>query len=459
MASDTHTKEHPTKNAVTPSSGTVKEALVMSVPLVISFVSFSLMGIVDALIMGRVGTLEQGAVGLGSIIAWLLGSLFVGTMTVINTFVAQDFGAGKHNKMRHHVCCGLILIPIFTAAVWATLPVLPALVRAFGTNETVTPFVDVYLRIRVLGVPLLLANFVLVSFLRGLGNMRTPMLITVVSNTVNAILTTLLVFGLFGFPALGVAGAALGSIIAGGTETLMYLVTYLSPTNNRLYRTRSWHQPTLSELRHFLVVGFPIGLSWLFDTIAWSLFSIYASTLKPAALAAHMIVFQVMHLSFLPAIAVSVAGTTLVGQYIGAKRIDLARRSTRSVMLIGISYMGFAGLMMAVFRSQMFTIFNPDPAVLDVGINIVLVAALFQPFDAVWSVGSGILRGAGDTHFPMVIMFISGALVFIPGVYLLGEYFELGIVGAWLAALSHGVFISAIIGHRLLGNSWIKQPA
>jgi len=295
---------------VTPRSGTVGEVLTLAAPLIVSFVSFSLMGVVDTLVMGRVGTPEQGAVGLGGMLTWGLAVVFTATLTAVNTFVAQDYGAGNHHRVSSHVRTAAFLIPLFTVLVWATIPLLPAMIRSLGSDPTVAPHILAYMRIRIMGVPFLFINFTLTSFLRGLGDMRSPMVVTIIANIINAALTIWFVFGGWFVPALGVKGAALGSLIGGICEALMYLALYLGERRHQLYRTRSLGLPTLREIGRFLKVGMPIGFAWAFDMIAWMLFSIYASTLQPAALAAHMIIFQIIHFSFLPAAAVGVVQRT-----------------------------------------------------------------------------------------------------------------------------------------------------
>ncbi len=438
-------------------SGTLYEALTMSAPLVVSFVSFSLMSTVDMFIMGRVGTPEQGAVGLGGMLCWMFGTLFVGTMTVINTFVAQDVGAGLQDRLRRHVHTGLVFILPFSVAVWAAIPFLDDLIRLFGTSPEVAPFVITYASIRLLEFPFRLTSFALTSFLRGLGNMRTPMYVTVAANVVNAALSVVLVFGYFGFPRLGVAGAAIATVISGAFEALLYVLVYLSRDYHERFKTRHWLWPTPGDYRRFLRVGFPIGLTWLFDMIGWTFFTVYSSTLAPAALAAHMVVFQVMHFSFLPAAAISVVATTLVGQYIGARRVDLAAKAARAGIAVGVGYMTAAGLAMILFRYPLIRLFNPDLAVIAVGVKIIILAAIFQPFDGVNMVVGGSLRGAGDTRFPMLLLLFSGFVIFVPGVLLFGEVLGWGIMGAWAGAVVHVVFVAFLISLRFRRGKWKRM--
>ncbi len=436
-------EEELPKSVVTERSGTFKEVIMMALPLMISFLSFSLMSMFDAWILGRVGTPEQGGVLLAGMLLWGTASLFTGTFNAIITLVAQDYGAGRYANIRRHACTGFSMVPPFAALVVATMPLFPPALELFGTDASVRPHVVTYVDIVLWGTPLFFTNFVIVSFLRGLGNMRTPMIITVIANLINVGLDIVLVFGYLGFPAMGVSGAALASVIARFTETCMYLGVYFHASYHVKYRTRSWLKPTLDDYRRFLKLGLPIGLTWIFDMVSWTFFSIYASRLRPADLSAHMIIFQIIHICFLPAVAVSVSGTTLVGQYLGAKRPDLAKASALKSLWFALAYMSLAGLVMAIARVPLVTFFNPDPEVVAVGTTLVLIAAVFQPFDAIGIVLSGVLRGAGDTRFPMIVFATCGAVVFIPGVLLMGEWMGEGIVGAWKAAVVY-IFVVAV---------------
>lgn len=446
--------ENSSNGVVQPTSGTVREVLFMSFPIVIAFLSFSMMGIVDTLIMGRVGTAEQGAVGLGGLLAWGFAALFTGSFTALNTFVAQDFGAMAFGKIRRPVYAAISLIPFITAFVWFFIPWFPDLISAFGTETTVAPLVVKYLKIRILGLPFLLLIFATVSFLRGLGDMRTPMINTILANIINAVLSIILVFGLIGFPKMGLAGAAIASVISGIFEAVFNLAVFWSRKNNALYQTRSICRPRLDEIARLFKVGFPIGLMWVADIMVWTVFAVYSATLDPTSLAAHMILFQILHLSFLPAAAISTAGQTLVGQYIGAKRIDFATKAANRAIAVGVGYMTFAGIAMAVFRYPLIGAFNPDPEVIYVGVRLCLIAALFQPFDGVCIIVSGVLRGAGDTRYPLLAVLFAGIIVFAPCVYLLGEIMEWGIYGAWAAALTYSLSFAFLVGYRYLRGAW-----
>lgn len=444
-------------NIIKPDSGTYAEVLRLAYPLMISFLSFSLMGVVDVLILGAVGTPEQGGAGMGMSLSWTVISLFTGTMTVVSTFISQANGAGKQESMRLWVQTALTLIIPMTLLVWLFVPVIPWAIDLMRTDAQVQPHVVDYMNLRLLGAPFILINFTISGFLRGLADTRTPMLVTIAANLVNVVLDLLLVFGFWIIPPLGVEGAALASVLASAVGSGLYLSVYWGKRHASRYNTRQWTWPSLDRLRRFLKVGAPAGGSWFVESISWALMTIYIATIDPAGLAAHTVVFQIIHFSFLPTAALAVASSTLVGQYLGAERIDLARSSGRASMVMGVVFMGILGLIFAVFRHPILSLFSSDPQVVSLGAWLLLIAAGFQIFDALGITTSGVLRGAGDTRYPLYAHLTAAWAVFIPLIFLFGHVLGWGAIGAWIASLVFVILLSMLMLARYLGGKWTRM--
>ncbi len=430
-------------------SGSIREVAVLAAPLVIASLSQSFMWVVDTFLMGRVGTAEQGAVGLGGVLWWSVLCLFAGTMTVTGILVAQDYGARKPD-LALNVRAGLLLVLPMSLIVLALRGAVPIGLRAMHVTDAVRPYAQTYIDVRMLAAPLVLTSFVLTSYLRGIGNTLTPMIVSLIANVANALLAVVLIFGLFGLTPRGVAGAAIATVLASSIECALYIGAYFFGRASRAHGSRTWSFPPPRVLRKFLVAGLPIGLAWLFEAVAWTSFSVYSGTRPADELAAHAILFQVTGLCFMPAAALGNAAATLVGQYMGARRRDLARRSAFSALAVGMAYMSVVSVALAAFRIPLMRAFNPTPEVVALGGSIALIAALYQPFDGFGIVVQGVLRGAGHTAIPTAVMLASGLFVFIPLVWLLGEHEGMGIRGAWLAALAHVVVVSALLGLAVL---------
>ncbi|MCU0694232.1 MAG: MATE family efflux transporter, partial [Polyangiaceae bacterium] len=266
-------------------AGTIREVLGLSAPLIIANMSQSMMWVVDTFVMGRVGNAEQGAVVLAGVLVWASVSFFIGTMSVINILVAQDYGAGRQDLARH-VRAGLLLALPMSALVIALWPLVPHALTLMHVADATRPFAQTYLQIRLPSAPLILGTSVFASYLRGVGDTVTPMVVVLVANAINAVVSVVLVFGWLGFPALGVAGAAIGTVAACAAELGMYAAVFWFGERSRANGSRVITIPSRAQARQLLSLGAPIGLAWLFEMVAWTSFSIYAGSRPPEELAA-----------------------------------------------------------------------------------------------------------------------------------------------------------------------------
>jgi MATE family multidrug resistance protein len=166
----------------------------------------------------------------------------------------------------------------------------------------------------------------------------------------------------------------------------------------------------------------------------WTIFTTIVARLGEVDAAAHQIAVTILHISFMPGYGVSIATTTLVGQYLGAGDKEAAKRSAYNSLRVVIAFMGTMGILFYVFRTQLIGLFNPDPAVIAMGATLLIYAAIFQAFDGTGLVCAGILRGAGDTRWPSLVSIGVAWGVFVPLVYLMPVRLQLGVTGGWQAA-------------------------
>ncbi len=186
----------------------------------------------------------------------------------------------------------------------------------------------------------------------------------------------------------------------------------------------------------------------------WTVFGVFVSTLGDTDLAAHNIVRRLMHLSFLPGAALGVAATTLVGQYIGAGDTKSAERSAKTAILIGMAIMGSAGLLFFLFRVELARLFSHDPAVVEIAANLFIFGAFFQLIDAVGTVSSGAIRGAGDTRWPLVVSLLMSWLFFVPSIFILGKVLGMGIYGAWTGSTIYICILGSLLFWRFRSGKW-----
>lgn len=441
-------------NAPLPKAS-LKDVLLLSYPIIISMASFSLMGLTDTLFMGWLGPTQQGAVGLGSPLAFSLISLFYGTWTGVSTFVAQAVGAKKNSYaslfMWH---AALLTIPCIPVVLFLITPFAEYVLKVVNTNPEVLPQATAYLKIRLYTAPFLFVGSVALSFLRGIGDMKSPAIITFIALLTNVPFTYVLSFGAGPIPAMGVEGAALGSVIAQVVETALYIYVVLRQKNHTLYNTRTIPNLDFAIFRRFIVVSLPIGVTWILENLGWIAFTLFVATLSKEALAAHTIAYQLLNLSFMPGLALSVTAATLVGQYLGANDPKNARRCANYSLGLAIGIMGSIGLLCLLLRYPIAYLFSGDHQVVSIAAKLFVFGSIYQIFDAINLTSSGALRGAGDTRFPMVVSIVAIWFILVPSIYFFGKTLNYGIYGAWCAATGVIMLLGLVYFIRYHRGKW-----
>jgi multidrug resistance protein, MATE family len=442
----------------TPHSSreTYRQVIHLAYPVVFSTLATTVMGVTDTLLMGWVSTAAQGGVGLGAILSWTVSSFFIGTLTVITTFTAQHVGAKQPGRCGAVVWQGLLLSAAFSLVVELGARQVPHLVALFGAEPAVADIAARYAVIRVVAMPLSLVEASITSFMRGVGDTRTPMKVSFGMVVLNVPLNLWLVFGGLGVAPLGPMGSAFATVIAIGAGVVVLLLLFLRRSMRLTYRT--WGPGVVvapaRQVADLLRVGLPIGVGWVLEMGTWLIFSAFVSSLGAQPLAAHNIVMQVLHVSFMPGVAISVAATTLVGQHIGAVDPEAAERSGYAALKVAMIYMGCMGLTFLLFGGLIASAFSRDPEVLHIARRLFLFAAAFQLFDAMGMVSGGILRGAGDTRFPMAATVVCSWLLFVPLVWLVGFRLRGGVLGSWTGATVYIIVLGIVMLWRVRSGTW-----
>ncbi len=442
-----------TETAVHPTSGSVHRVWLLAYPIILANMSETLLGVVDTYMVGQLGVAEIGAVGLGTMLAWLFYLPILGLAMGVNTFVAQSYGAGNRKACGYMTWQGLYLALISGAMILLVIPLAPFLFDLAGPSVEVRRLGVTYLQWRLIDGPAFMIAMTVASFFRGIGDTKTPMKVGIAINIINIILNYGLIYGNFGLPRLEVQGSAIGSALAGMLGGGIYLVLFLS-RRLRPYATRTVVGPSRRDFLRLIRVGAPIGLQRFLDIGSFVIFSAVIGRLGNAQLAANQIAIQLMSISYMIGLGIGMAASTLVGQYIGARRLELAERSAYSALKLAMGIMVFIGLVFLVFPEPLITLFNSDPDVIRYGRTGLLYAALFQAFDALAVIFIGALRGAGDTRWSAVAAFIGAWLIFLPMTYLLTFTLGLEFWGAWLSASIYICLLGLACVYRFRQGVW-----
>lgn len=454
----------------------VREVWSIAWPTVLTMASYTVMQFVDAVMVAQVGPLEVGAQGNGGVWSWAIIFSVVGVLSVVNTFVSQAVGAGRPHEVARYGWAGLWL----GLAAWAIV-ILPAgllVPKAFalmGHSPRTTELESAYAQILLLGGFVIVVGKAMSNFFFGIQRPRVITVAAIAGNVVNVALNWALIFGEQGIPAwgvpgvpgvrpMGVAGAALATVIGTAVEASIPLALYLGRRMDAEFGIRRWWRPDLDAARDLVRLGAPAAMQQGSEIMTWAIFmSVLVGTFGDVALAAGWATLRYMHLSFMPAVGFGIAATSLVGRHMGAGRPDLAASRARVALAIAVAYMGLWGVLMLVFREPMVAVFangtNTPPEVaaetVAIGSTLMVAAAFFQVFDAVGIVLIGALRGAGDTLWPGVMTIILSWSVIVGGGWALVRFAPgLGPLGPWIAASAYIALFAGILLWRWRRGAW-----
>ena len=422
----------------------------MAWPLAVGMLSFTLMGVVDTLLMGRVGTAEQAGVGLGATLAFASMAFFRGLLTGPQSVVAAADGAGDGERALvaggSALAMGVVSGLTAGAILWLGHEALLqwAVVGHSADSDAVAGAAGSYLAIRALGLPFTLTAFGLLGGLQGLGDTRSRMWVSLAGNAVNIGLDLLLIFGAGPVPAMGEQGAAWATVAGSATMATLYAVRYLQVLGIP-------RRPTWAVVRACFDVGLPSGVQWLLDVAAFTVINLLLARAGAQQLAASEIVLNIVSVSFLPGHGVGEAGGILVGRYFGARRTGSAIRALRSARFIAVVLMAGFALVFLAGGEALGGLFTTDPEVAALAGRLLLYAAAFQVFDALAMVNLNALRGVGDTRFSLLLTTTGAWLVTLPTTIGMGLLLGWGAEGMWLGLTLEIALLALFSGWRLTG--------
>lgn len=415
-------------------------------PIAVSTVSYALMTLADTLFVGRLGAPALAGVGLGGTAAFALLCFGFGVLRGVKIMASQALGAGRHAELLSYLGAGLLVGVSLGVLGMVGGQLVAELMPAVAASAEAGGHARVYLQVRSIGTPLVLIYVALREYRYGVGDSRSPMWAVIAANLVNVGLDWVFIFGL----NMGVAGAAWASVVAHLVEVLI-LVGIQRGEGFGLGRVLWRH------VRALWSVGLPSGLQFTLEVGSFAVMATMLAALSSVQMAAHQIALAVMHLTFLPALAISEAGSVLAGQAVGADRDGLVRSVARRAMAAAGGYAVLCTVVLVTFARDIGTGFTEEAAVLSTVVPLFWVAAVFQIADAGNAVARGILRGAGDVTWPAVVG-IGCAWAFLPGLtWLLGYEMGLGALGAWMALCVEIIVGAALYWWRLERLGWLPS--
>lgn len=434
-------------------------------PCVLENLSVILISLADAAMIGVLGPAATAAVGVNSSPSWLVSGVVQALGVGGTALVARMIGAGDQKEAARVsgqvFKMALLLSAFLTALMLLAAPLVPVIMNA---DPAVYPDAIAYMRFLALGFVPHFTGMAMGALMRGAGDTRTPMIAGLLSNGLNVALNFLLIYSprqgsllCLSFPlwgaGMGVAGAALASALATASAGAYIL---LSARRKNSALPVQWKMRWDSGLaKRVLRIAYPAALERAAINLGQMFFARMVSGQGVTAFAAHNQSIQVESLGYMPAYGFSAAATALVGQGLGAKKPQEARRQGSRAVTLCLALLTAVGAGMYLLAPWLISLLTPDAEVRRIGAMLIRICAFEQPFNAVSIVASGALRGAGDTKVPFLYGLATMWGVRIPFAWLFGTALGFGVAGFWWAMVADLGVRSLLLYVRFHRGRWV----
>lgn len=453
-------RDTPAQGELPDNSALLRRAFRVAWPSTLESFLVALVSVVDTIMVSSLGAAAIAAIGLTNQPKFICLALFLSMNVAVSAIVARRKGegdrAGANRVLRQAILLTLLFTVIVTAA--ALLFAEPVL-RFAGTNEDTHGLATGYFRIIVGFQVFNVLNMVINAAQRGVGNTKIAMRTNITSNLVNIVCNYLLIGGHFGFPALGVNGAAIATVIGTVVACGMALRSVMHPDSflYLFYGSESSEKRGFDAgtLRTIANIGSSTLAEQLFLRFGFLMYTMVVAKLGTNAFAAHQIGMNIITISFAFGDGLSVASVSLVGQSLGEQRPDLAKVYGGFCQRLGFLCSALLAVVYTIFGRDIFRLFSDDPEILDYGIVIMDFIAVIVFLQVAQVIYSGCLRGGGDTKFVALVSLISVACIRPFSGWLFVYPLNMGLIGAWLGLLLDQTLRMLLTRWRFCSDKWL----
>ncbi|MBW3571418.1 MAG: MATE family efflux transporter [Gemmatimonadetes bacterium] len=429
-------------------------------PIVVSQLGGIAMNTTDTIMVGPLGAHALAAAGLGNAIFMALLMVCTGTLLGMSPLVSQAFGAGDRAECRRVLVQGVWLAAILavpmTLVCFFGLPIARALAQPQGVSQ----LAGGYLAAIAWGVLPMMLFMAFRQYLDGMSLTRPAMLMTFLGVAVNVAGNYLLIYGFeVRVPVAGTLAVPPGGLVGAGWSTTLVrwsmfaaMVIYILRRRDLAVGVRL--APVAARLRRMAVIGAPIGVQLLAEVGVFAFAVVMMGWLSPVAQAAHQVTINIASATFMVALGTSLAGSIRVGQHVGARSPRGVHRAVLSTYLLVTAFMALCALVFLAAPRWLLGLYTDDPAIIQVGLGLMVMAAAFQVFDGAQVAGLCALRGAADTRVPMWMTVLGYWVIGAPVAYLLGFHTAMGAQGVWLGLVVSLVVVSVLLGWRTRRVLW-----
>ena len=438
------------------------ELLRLALPMVVSQGTFAVMIFTDRYFMSQIDPAHMAAALGGGVASFFSFCFFVGLLAYANALTAQYLGAGQPERCPRVVTQGLVMTLMSLPFLTLVTLLVAGIFESMGHAPEMVELERKYYLILMSGVLITLGKVCLSSYFAGIGRTYVVMICDVFGLLVNVPLCYVMAFGKLGFPALGIVGAALSTVISTLLAFLMFLAFYFHKRHREEFDVLRSFVLDTRILRRYWRLGFPAGLEMFLNVAAFNLFLLMFQSYGIAEAAAAAIVFNWDILSFIPMIGINVGVISLVGRFVGARNMERVNEVMTAAFTLGLSYSAMLGIIYITWRFPLVEVFAPPSgdftAIRELSTFMMIGLSSYVMADAVILVSGGILRGAGDTRWLMV------ASVSLHWAMLVAQFFIIRVFKfsphvSWAAFCALIFSIALVYALRLRSPQWRTPEA
>lgn len=439
-----------------------RDVVLIAWPSLVELVLTQLTSMADQVMVGNLpgqeGILALAAVGLAAqpkfLLMTMVQALNVGATAMIARFRGQQNREKANLVFKHAMLLNLVLSAVFMVV---GLLFSEQLIRFMGgsgiSEETLSLGID-YLNIQLYGFIPLCMGITVTAALRGIGDTTTPMIYNTIANVINLGFNYVMIYGHFGVPKMGVAGASWATII--GQTAAFFIAMWVSFSKKHYiyidFREKFRFDKKL--MGKVVSIGVPSMLEQLFMRAGIIIYTLQVTGLGDTIYATHQVCMNIQAMTFMVGQAFASAATTLIGQSIGKGRYDMSAVYMRMTRNLGIACSFVLMALMILFNEEIISIFKNDPEVISLGAPILILLSASQPFQADQFIVAGGLRGAGDTRYTAVVTAVTVLGVRTLICIALINWFNLGLWGAWIALVADQCMRTVLMGLRYHSGKW-----
>ena len=428
--------------------------LKVALPIVCSQLGGAVVQVIDSVMVGKLGTVPLAAVSFATAV-FVIGFIFsMGILMGLTPLVGIAFVRKERRRVTELFQNAMLLAGLVSVLTCVLLYGITFIMPYMGQDAEVVATCLPYFYTLIASLVPFLLFMTIKQFFEGLGNTWIAMLITLLANIINVVFNYLLIFGKCGFPEWGIVGAGVATLISRVSMPLLFLLAMRLRASWWRHLT-DFRRTFFSRARFYelVKVGTPIAIHMLMEVAAFAFSGIMIGWLGAVPLAGHQIAQNMSHLTFMVVLGIGGATTIRVSHQLGQRDLYAARMAGNASVHLCLLYSTCAASLLILFRHAVAGIFSTDPAVIEIGSQLLIMAGIFQLSDGLQMVGAGILRGLTDVKIVTLYAFISYVCVNIPCSYFLGFVLGWGSVGVWTGFI-FGLSVAAVLFHLRLRKTF-----